>query len=170
MYLHEINEAEQLVPGAKEWEVRYFRSWKGAEPPQNKVMHAEGEYAPNFTRTFPSLHSNQKPSSCEGIMSTTTPLCPSWVSSMVLYVLSAVIQHLFNCSLSLDRVWLLWKTSYMIPVNYILTDRLQPVSFMMKALKRLDLHLQWQVKSPLDLLKFRFRRSTGVQSGHNKGL
>uniref|UniRef100_A0A667Y6G0 B30.2/SPRY domain-containing protein n=1 Tax=Myripristis murdjan TaxID=586833 RepID=A0A667Y6G0_9TELE len=84
--------------------------------------------------------------------------------------LSSVIQHLYNLSLSQERVPVLWKTSCLVPVPKKSTpsdlNDYRPValtSHLMKVLERLVLaHLRPQVKERLDPLQFAYQPHLGV--------
>ncbi len=84
--------------------------------------------------------------------------------------LATVLQHLFNLSLSLERVPLLWKTSCLVPVPKKSTPSglsdYRPValtSHVMKVLERLVLGcLGPQVRSSLDPLQFAHQLRLGV--------
>jgi len=84
--------------------------------------------------------------------------------------LSGVLQRLFNLSLRLGEVPVLWKTSCLVPVPKKSTpsglNDYRPValtSHVMKVLERLVLaHLRPQVKSSLDPLQFAYQPHVGV--------
>ena len=100
---------------------------------------------------------------------------PDGVSPRVLKTcatqLSGVLQHIFNLSLSLERVPVLWKTSCLVPVPKkarpsILNDY-RPValtSHLMKSLERLVLSLLRPLaSSSLDPLQFAYQPRLGVE-------
>jgi hypothetical protein len=99
---------------------------------------------------------------------------PDGISPRVLRVcadqLCGILQRLFNLSLSLERVPVLWKTSCLVPVPKkahptVLND-FRPValtSHIMKTLERLVLaHLRPLVCSSMDPLQFAYQRNIGV--------
>lgn len=85
--------------------------------------------------------------------------------------LSEVIQYIFNLSLSLERVPVLWKTSCVVPVPKNAHPRepnhFRPValtSHLMKTLERIVLrHLRTVVSSELDPLQFAYQPGIGVE-------
>ena len=85
--------------------------------------------------------------------------------------LSGVLQHIFNLSLSLQRVPVLWKTSCLVPVPKKVRpstpSNYRPValtSHLMKSLERLILSLlRPLVSSSLDPLQFAYQRKLGVE-------
>ena len=99
---------------------------------------------------------------------------PDGISSRVLREcadqLSEVTLHMFNLSLSLERVPVLWKTSCVVPVPKTAHPRepghYRPValtSLLMKTMERIVLgHLRNQVSSALDPLQFAYRPGIGV--------
>ena len=84
--------------------------------------------------------------------------------------LSPVLRHLYNLSLSLEQVPVLWKTSCLVPVPKKKSpsdlNDYRPIaltSHVMKVLERLVLtHLRPQVKSSLDPLQFAYQPHVGV--------
>lgn len=85
--------------------------------------------------------------------------------------LSEVILYIFNLSLSLERVPVLWKTSCVVPVPKTAHPRepnhFRPValtSHLMKTLERIVLrHLRTVVSSELDPLQFAYQPGIGVE-------
>ncbi|TWW77038.1 hypothetical protein D4764_12G0004280 [Takifugu flavidus] len=84
--------------------------------------------------------------------------------------LCGVLLHIFNLSLSLERVPLLWKTSCVVPVLKTAHARepnhFRPValtSHLMKTMERIVLtHLRQLVDSKMDPLQFAYRLGIGV--------
>ncbi|TWW81700.1 hypothetical protein D4764_01G0015150 [Takifugu flavidus] len=84
--------------------------------------------------------------------------------------LCGVLLHIFNLSLSLERVPLLWKTSCVVPFPKIAHSRepnhFRPValtSHLMKTMERIVLtHLRQLVDSKMDPLQFAYRPGIGV--------
>ncbi|XP_054865475.1 uncharacterized protein LOC129348636 [Amphiprion ocellaris] len=84
--------------------------------------------------------------------------------------LCQVLLHIFNLSLSLERVPVLWKTSCLVPVSKTRNPRepnhFRPValtSHLMKTMKRIVLkNLRPQVSQYLDPLQFAYQPNIGV--------
>lgn len=99
---------------------------------------------------------------------------PDGISSRLLWdcadQLCQVVLHIYNLSLSLERVPELWKTSCLVPVPKIAHPRepnhYRPValtSHLMKTLERLILHhLRPLVSSALEPLQFAYQPGIGV--------